>query len=597
MLARLRYGRATWPRLVYQPAIPTGARAYETKESTKLKATTDVAKKLNATGAWKRTGGRKKADAIKANEPRRVNVVSDKLCDDIVNYLGPSLERHKGCDLIDLNPGVGLWSRKLHDALEPRKHIMMDLDAELYQPFLGDLLSKKNVHIIPKSGVLWKDLFEMIHSQLSHQKETPKGELPTRNDTLLVTANLSTYPKKAFLGFDSVSTMVTYQLMSSIRTSSLFQRYGLVRMLIWINDEDKRRLIPKSLQRRKRPSFEAELACEWIHEVAGIDAEAEDRFTLRDEWINLESGYKTVKRMRDQGLVMPKGRETRIYTEALTAGALLTKKLAGTRPPTMSRPFKQELEELEQELEQGEISEASSRLKNLRSREKTGQADARLFLELLQQREEAFQLSMTSPEEFKAADAAWNERIDNMKKNGRNELNVLKDSYHIFRQDPPALLWDRRAYEPLSVKEEEFYPNAPTALLDIQPRTMHPLLLQYGPDSNRAGAMSDIMLRSWFAQTMVPAQKAMEAIYGGFGDLFTECPSLVDPARGGSPMTGRGALTARSINREQWEEIVQAWMNWPFRPPYSRLLGRLDDEGEGEGEDDGGKSTAAGLTF
>ncbi|KOS17319.1 Mitochondrial transcription factor 1 [Escovopsis weberi] len=622
MLKRPRYGGITWPRpAAARPNQPAGAKAYATKANTDtLVAKGPVAKQLASTGIWKRLGGRKKANAPTAHEPRRVNIVSQKLCDDIIKYIGPSLERHRGCDLIDLNPGSGLWSRSLHEFLEPRKHVMMDHDAELYQPFLRDLLAKDTVHMIPKAGVLWKDLLEMTNAQLGHQAEIAKGEAPRRNDTLLVTANLSTFPKKPFLGFESVSTMVLYQLVSSIRTSSLFQRYGLVRMLVWINDDDKRRMLPRSLQRRKRSAFVAELACDWLHEVAGTEAEEEARHNLRDSWLNTESGYNTVLRMIENNQAMPPHRATRMYREAMQPGAreLLGTRLAGVRTPTVSRPFRQELEDLEHELADDDaagaepaaaspssppplLSPEARRLSYLRGRGRQEDRMGQLYLELLRERDAAIALydaggSPAAAAAFAAADAAWSARLDNLNKNTRNEFLMLRDGLHLFRQDPPALLWDRRAYEPLPAAADEFYPNAPTALLDIQPRAMPPLLRQYGPGSGDAGALSDVMLRSWFGQVTLPVQRAMENISGGFGEMAAQCPSLTDPLRGGSPLTGRGALTARAINTGQWEEIVKAWMAWPFRPSYSRLLSLSEDEAEFE-EEDGAKQSVMGPTF
>ncbi|KND89378.1 hypothetical protein TOPH_06017 [Tolypocladium ophioglossoides CBS 100239] len=596
MLARRHDARTTLARL----GRAQRARAMATaavKLPSMLAVTSDVARQLDKTGVWKRTGGRKKASAVRAVEPRRVNIVSAGLCDDVIEYLAPSLERHRGCDLVDLNPGAGVWSRKLHDFLEPRKHVMMDLDAELYRPFLSGLVSKKNVELIPKSGLVWKDLLEMIRGKLSGQHETEQGASPLRNDTLLVTANLSMFPKKAFHGFDSISTMVIYQLMSSIRTSSLFQRYGLVRMLVWVNDEDKRRLLPRAINRRKRSAFEAELSCEWIHEVAGQDTEVEDRNALRDEWINMESGYKTLERMAAQGLTMPSGREPKAYTALKAEPALMGQRLAGVRPPTLTRPFKQELEDLERELGRGRSKEASKRLKALRHREKYGQDDALTYLDLLQEHEAVSRLAASSPSELERANAAWNERIDNLKKNARNEFKGLRDSHHLFRQDPPALLWDRRAYEPLSARADEFFPNAPTALLDIQPKAMRPLFRQHGPASTRSGDMSEVMLRFWFHHTLLPIPKAMEGLWGGFGDLVGACPGVRDPRRGGTPLTGHGALTVRSMNEEQWAEILQAWMDWPFRPTYAQMLGRLVEEADADGDDEDTRPGAAGLAF
>src|SRR5699024_4408041 len=133
--------------------------------------------------------------------------------------------------------------------------------------------------------------------------------------------------------------------------------------------------------------------------------------------------------------------------------SLMGQRLAGVRPPAVSRPFKQELQDLERGLSSSadDDATASKRLKALRRREKYDQGDAALYLDRLREHEAVAALAAkpgTSAEEVARADAAWNERIDNLKKNARNEFNALRDSLHLFRQDPPALLWDRREYEP-----------------------------------------------------------------------------------------------------------------------------------------------------
>ncbi|KAG5949369.1 hypothetical protein E4U53_005901 [Claviceps sorghi] len=599
VLARLQHGlRCCTTRVATRP-VRLGRRRKTTstkaKPSSMFAVTTDVADKLEKTRAWNRTAGRKEPGDVRAIEPRRVNIVSEGLCDDILTYIGPSLERHRGCDLVDLNPGAGVWSRKLHDFLQPRKHVMMDLDAELYGPFLGDLLAKKNVELIPRSGVVWKNLLEITGTRLVEQHEVSPDATPVRNDTLLVTANLSTYPKKAFHGFDSVSSMVLYQFMSSVRTSTLFQRYGLVRILVWINDEDKHRLLPRSLIRRRRSAFEAELSCDWIHEVAGLDAEVQARTALRDEWINVESACQTLQRMKAAGLEMPPGRESLAYLKLQSQPELLGQKLAGVRPPMLTRPFKQELEELQQA--PAGSAESMKRLKDLRKREKLGNEEALLYLDILQEREKLIELASAprSAAKFRKADAAWNARIDNLKKNPRNEFNGIRDAYHLFRQSPPVLLWDRRAHEPLSARAQDFFPNAPTALLDIQPKAMHALFRQHGPNTSRSGDMSEVMLRFWFQHTLLPVQKAMDGLWSGFGDLFGECPSVRDITRGGTPMTGHGALTIRAMNEAQWVEILQAWMNWPFRPSYTQMLGRLVEDVNADADEEDTKSGASGI--
>lgn len=513
------------------------------------------------------------------------------MTDDIANYIGPSLDRHRGCDLIDINPGAGLWSRTLHDLVQPRKHILMEPDVEVYQPLLADLIERPNVQFLPKAGILWREVNEMLATCISPDKKADPNAVPERNDTLLLNINLSFAPPKKFQMFECVSTMVLYQLMSSIKTASLFQQYGLVRMLVWVNDDGKRRLLPHSATRRKKSTFEAELACEWIHEIAGKDVESEAH-ELRDEWINLESGYNTLARMKKAGLAMPSDRETFLYKAVTADESLMGKRLAGVHRPTLSRPFRSELEGLEAEFAASNDPEPSKRLKVLRFRGKYDAEDSTTYQDLIREGEEASLLFEKDPAAFAAADAAWNAKIQSLKKNARREFVIFRDNYHLFRQDSPVLHWDRRPFEPLAVRADEFYPQVPCALLDLQPKTMHKHLRQHGPTA-RAGSLADVILRFWYSYSLYPVSKAMDSLWPGFGKMFPELTCLRDPAKGGSPLSGDGELPARCVNEKQWTEIVDAFLDWPFVPEYQELVGRMMDEGENEDEDDA-KSGASG---
>lgn len=518
-------------------------------------------------------------------------VTDDAAIDDIIQRLGPSLERHRGCDLFDINPGASVWSCALHDAVQPRRHIMMDAGAEQYQAFRAEMMGDRNIEVIPKSGVVWEELNKIFASHLdpSHKRLSP-GEEPKRNDTLLVTANLSVFPKKKMWNFDNVATMVIYQLISSIQGASFFQRYGNVRMLIWINDENKRRVLPRAILGRKRPAFEAELACEWIHEVAGSDDldPSTERLCLRDDWIHYESAANTLRRMEEQGIVTPKGRETSMLKAILDDPDLRNQHLAGHQIPRLRRPFYDELEDMESEDDNTGVTRDPKRLMQLRYRDKTTAKDSETYLDLLQLHDAMLKMRPTS-KKFATTNADFDEYLETLKKNQRNEFFLFRDNYHIFRHNsPPALLWDRRAYEPLAVKPTEFYPNVPMCLLDVQPKTMHPVLRQLGPDSSRSGDFSNIMLRSFFNRTIHPVYPhSMDSVWPGFAETAPEhCPSLWKASAGGSPMPGHGALPVRCMNEKQWIELVQSWMRWPFRPDYYKMLGRsmeheeIDDESE-----------------
>jgi transcription factor 1 len=471
----------------------------------------------------------------------------------------------------------------------------MEPDIDLYKPFLGDFLSKSNVEVVPKAGILWKELQEVLQTCLKQNIRDPAAE-PERNDTLLVNVNLCFCPPKKYQMFECVSTMVLYQLMSSIRTASLFQQYGLVRMLIWISDDGKRRLLPRSAIRRKRSAFEAELALEWLHEIAGHDVEFEDRYELRDEWINMESGYRTLDRMKKAGLTMPSGRETTVYKNLTANREYAGRLLAGVERPVHSRPFRQELEDAEREYATSKDKIPSPRLKALRFRQKYDVGDSALYLELLQERDRLKRLGFESPSELPAAEAAFDVRLDNIKKNTRKEWAMVRDNYQLFRQKEPVLFWDRRPFEPLATRADEFYPRMPCALLDLQPKAMNKYVRQHGPTA-RNGTISDTMLRYWWQHMLLPVPKAMDGLWPGFGDQAPGLSSIHDPAQGGSPLSKHGALAARCVTEQQWSDIIKTWLEWPFAPDYTTLVGRLMDEYDNAAtmDDDEGKSGAMGV--
>lgn len=525
---------------------------------------------------------------------------------DIIKYIGPTLERHRGCDILDLNPGTGLWSRALHAAVQPRTHILLDPNAEFYKPHLADLISKPNVELIQKSGIIWEDLEDIVASRLTQQTKVARGGAaagdgggppPQRNDTLLVTANLSMCPKRPYRGFDNVGTMVLYQFLSSIRQAALLQQYGLVRFLIWTNDEDKHRVLPRTVLRRRRSAFEAELSCDWLHEVCGSSVDAKERIALRDEWLNIESCAATMDRMDAAGLTMPVRRQSALYSMISKDPSLRGRKWADFETPQLARPYIEELNRLRDTVDTATPSPELRRLKQLGYRDTHEHKLAAKYGQLIQQRVAALSHDSSSLSSFAALDEAYNTAAQRLNKNKAAEFQRINDNHHLFRQPThPALLWDRRAYEPLVASATEFFPNAPTTLLDMQPKAMAPVLRQYGPGTSRSGEMSDVLLHLWFANTLGPLQDGLERLWGGFGSELTRCGSFFDMVRGGSQLSGVGRVAARCVNEAQWVDVMEAWMEWPFRPSYIQLLSRWAEETEnGDGEDI--KSGAQGLGF
>lgn len=250
---------------------------------------------------------------------KRVHVLNKSLCDDTLERLKPSLERHIGCDIIDLNPGPGIWSATIHDFLKPRTHILMEPDPTVYKPLLQPLLDAEGstYKLVPNSGVVWNSLQEILSPQLLPQQEAfERGDprLEELNNTLLVVANLGYYPKKPYRGFASLTNLVIYQLLSAARSHSLFHKYGLIRMLLWVDDEAKRTVLPRTVLGRRKAAIEAELTCSDINEIVTSTNSAGP--VLRDHTLNLQSSLASLQRMKEAGLATPTHRRGALEVEA-----------------------------------------------------------------------------------------------------------------------------------------------------------------------------------------------------------------------------------------------------------------------------------------
>lgn len=562
----------------------------------------------------------------------RINIVNHELVRDTINYLKPTLARHAGCDLISVYPGAGLWTTALHDAVQPRSHLLLETDEELYRPFLDSLLQKPGVRLVPKSGIIWEELNKILTPEyLPHQVEIPRtySDPIPRNDTLLVSMNLCMFPKRRYRLFDSISRMVVYQLISTLRTSSLFQKYGRVRMLIWIPDDEKNQVLPRVLHHRARLAIEAELSTEYIAEVCGDDSSAnpqgkpnlkrdlilnkisshdaekksrEEKGWSTKRWgqVDMESTRLVLNRMRDARMKTPKGRKT-FHMEKFKK-----LKLAMSRPVNLDkflilspRQTEMELKDLLQKDSEKPLVNGTAEWKRLHQiRHYHSRLDRELehALNFVQGSRELARLkhraatAVKDAERKKLAKEArqyeekWDEAYTKLPMYLSHSCTSARDMFHLLEQPEdlgPVLNWDRRPYEPLPVKRTDFFPNVPCALLDICPKSVDPLLRAGMREGKNAADIFDLMLGVFLAQRRKPVQELMEGVWPGTSEGILEgCTSLRDPARGGIDTTGPSSISARVLNQVQLLEIVREFMRWPFRPSYQELLGRHSEDGD-----------------
>jgi transcription factor 1 len=540
----------------------------------------------------------------------------------------PSLMKHAGCDILDINPGPAIWSSKVHQLLQPRKHILIEPE-EIYSPFIEPLLNSADstFALHRASGLVWTQLEKVLNKeQLPHQTEFPKEDPRAfePNETLLVLVNLSFYPRRTFKGFNSLSHMVLHQLISAIVHRSLFHKYGLVRMLIWMDDQDRFLPLPRHVHTRKKSSVETAMSCSHITEVASSTLSS-SHFVRHFE-TELESARKIKAKMEASGIKIPPGRESVFFDQLLDKTTMV---VGLTRTMAEVERFTKELPELEAQYAANEFKkytlpeEEAKRLVAEKPRS-PGSRGARLLSpyytpqfkrmrslrhlkdhfdrrvqdqvdciseqrKLISQQAEIHNSTGTAAQEQR-------ERLVKLRKGladrvfgmlDRQTIRMLATQMETDRfssTEPSGFLYDRRDAEPLRVRADEFFPAHELTLLDFEPREFWPILKE---DITNYNVLEYVLysINQFPTWTVAAALKALWT--GAYEYLVKECPSLTDPAKGGDD--DLNLITVRCLNNEHIKDIVEAWVRWPFRPTRTQLLARLssvardeDDVGEGE---------------
>lgn len=484
----------------------------------------------------------------------------------------------------------------------------------LYTPFLDPLITKvdSKYKLIPKSGVIWENLEDLMNGDLLRRQERllpddPRIEKP--NDTLLFIANLGYFPKKTFQGFRSITTLTVHQLLSAIRTHALFQRYGQVRMLMWMHDKEKTAILPRMISHRKKFSVDAEVSCELVQEIAGSDTPT-DTFR-RETALDLESALAVKNRMAKAGIETPPSRVGTLEAKAAqhSAASLEERKLV------TSKVWLDELADLERRYKLkefpacydengkpvyimqdkngkwGKISTMFKRtpeylrMKRLHwNRDQTGRKADIFELHITEYEQIMAELVIlqtdTSPDGVvKKKDATeklriWRETVENGLPDdfGERILHFIDDR-RALHQDPPLLLWDRRQAEPLMTNTTEFFPHHDMCLLDFHPKSTWPIVRGHNIKNYD---FFDFLISSLFHIPTQSLVNGLKAIAPGAAEwILPKCPSITNPAKGG--VANVDELAVRSVTQDMMEEIMEEWMAWPFRPTKAEMMARMMD--------------------
>ncbi|KAG5289991.1 hypothetical protein I7I48_09481 [Histoplasma ohiense] len=472
-----------------------------------------------------------------SNQPR-FHIASSILCDDILQRLGPSLKKQSSCDIIDVFPGAGLLSAKLHDYLKPRRHLLIEPNIHYYQSFLKPLTEEPNSrykHLPwdPFDLKTYDDLFLQEH--LPEQTKRPpvwsQDSVCATNDSLLVLANMTVKPQHG----QRYTLLLRY--LEACFDQTLFHRFGLVRMIALLSSDDAEVLLPRVVSRRRRSAAIAEASCADVTEVAGDSA--------RELW-HSQKGLSTLdisrklveRRCKENCTITPAGRDISPPELAPDAGKYEKRESYVPRP---KRPWHDTYIELMRDPNLPDLRTRARRgrppLKNANGTDmgdKSGYGkvvalhrrlvhenrDEGLFRKVeskviqIEKLEDELALMLKTKSPTLADVLKYAKQIHEEKLQVEEQLSS-RNSVALSRFDAlmeermcfdgirsgtktPLLLWDKRPYEPLDVGSDEFMPNGMCSVIDFQPNpNSTPIQTQQQHIKNKTLHKYHLMIRAY----------------------------------------------------------------------------------------------------
>ena len=553
-------------------------------------------------------------------------VLTRARADDVLKFYGKSLEIHKGCDILDINPGAGLWSQKLHKFLQPRSHVLMEPNTD-YRHFLDPLVDARD----SKYKLLQKDTFHLdSYKELVTENVFPEQTLvdpadnsgQELNTTLLVTGMLAWDPVLPGIAFDSMAKQLYNHFSSAIRTNDLFHAYGRVRTLFWVGSQDFRPVLAESMQRFEKNNCLLEMtqSMEMVVNSPRRVRKVGRGSPGREANYEIESIVRAMQRARANGMELPAHRQTRVHTVAKEAEEIfgesgrctigwlydyvMRKHAEGfTIPGLLSESLFEHYDEMVRL--QDKYPDVDLALMGNAKGETPRTASFFKGREDHPAREEAYRFALK-----KAADRALvlkKEHYDSiadvaqemyhaecralrmqdgteekdalLKKIAEMDLKIEKLMNGVTRSykvAPIVNMDDRLALHeaPGPRIQWDRRPFEPMSMEDEEAWPPHEFsLLSSTPYARPPGQTLDYyewvhdFVYALFNNPSMPLPEALEKMQHGLSEIIDKCPSITDPDKGGRLLLKH--FRVRMVTAEMIYEMVEVYRDWPFKEPGS----------------------------
>ncbi|WEW59962.1 hypothetical protein PRK78_005444 [Emydomyces testavorans] len=438
--------------------------------------------------------------ALSVPNAQSIHIHNEKLCDALLDRLAPTFQPRAPLDIIDLFPGVGIWSSKVHQRLRPRRHLLLEPLEKDYAPHLRALVnsdpSYKFLPWDPLDEASINSLFSPQHLPEQLQRDLGPQGATQFNPSLLVLANMTrhrhSYSKRVF-------PFLRY--LEACFDQSLLHQRGLVRIISIFTSSDAATILPRNLFGRRRLSVIAEAASAELVQLAG-DTHESNHAAIKGEDLWQISARAAAARAKAARISTPRGRQVKPIERAPEPFVMNSRRVDYFKRPKHDwhdnyLAFLKEYQEYHKDNPDAKGNfpdrEKAHRFILYRKRLLLENREAPLVAECVNKQLAIDDIQAqlrtimhagkpyppNTPDLVATMDTLTSARDDIRSRLSRlskihvtqrvQETHALLHSTSAPPDGPPLLRWDCRPYEPLRTHPADFDPPIPCAIIDFRP--------------------------------------------------------------------------------------------------------------------------------
>lgn len=415
------------------------------------------------------------------------------------------------------------------------------------------------------------------HGLLPEQEGKSRLDISNRrfNQSLLVTMNLMSRVgdpfNKSF--FVAESTYSAYSLLKSYLMNSVLNKYGLVRVFMWVPDLSAHQILPKSAAQRGKDSIVGEL-CGEAELITCSQAHLD--LDPREHRMRVQDHHHVLSRMGQERVFVSKDRQARLkepgYLHLPSSEILSLFKNKADYAGWVQKWLNLEDEFARGEFSMGKVPAPEGDIGNLRYTHNAKQL--RVYRQrydfLMKQRKKVHSLLDRRSDldddiggdhgQIESKCNAIDNEAQKLPRYAKYMFNAQLDDYRISKDRTNSLQWTRRSAEPLVNHDEEFFPRQSLSLIDFRPRLS---TLERIDDYEKATNVLHFFDRLLYEPGLSLSRFLDEFAPGIAEYSVSNIPALQKLMQ--EWHTGTSGIRARSVPSDVLLDIALAWHGWPFR--------------------------------